>query len=247
MNETKTKPYHVLVVEDEEHLAHGIKFNLDAEGYRVTAIRDGRVAMDLIEENAGAFDLIVLDIMLPGVSGYEICQRVRQNDRETPILILSARTLREDQARAFDVGANQYMTKPFDLEEFLSRVNNLLTFQPRRKVPAGAASYVFGQSEVNFETFQAKVRGTPVSLTQLEMRLLRYFIDHAGRAISRQELLENVWNMSGDVQTRAPDQFLRRLRKIFEEDPAHPRHFVTLRDVGYRFMPEGEPVEEVQQ
>lgn len=232
------KQYHILVVEDEESLVHGIKFNLEAEGYLVTAIGDGQAAMDLIDDAPGKFDLIVLDIMLPGLSGYEVCERFRSKDTETPVLILSARTLREDQTRAFDVGANQYMVKPFDLDEFLSRINNLLTFRPRRS-ESPKQQYTFADATIDFESFEVTVREETTRLTPLEMKLLRYFIDNAERIIPRSELLENVWELTGDIHTRAPDQFLRRLRKIFELDSAKPRHFVTIRDIGYRFVPGG--------
>ncbi len=237
---------HIIVVEDEEHLAKGIKYNLRAEGYQVTTFGDGPAALRFIEARPDDVDLVVLDLMLPGMSGYSVCEAIRA-ERDTPVLILSARTLAEDRARGFDVGASQYLTKPFDLEEFLSRVRNLLKWgvrdskgrRPAGRPPLHAA---FGNAEINFDTFQVSVGGQPVRMTQLEMKLLRYFIEHEGRVIPRQELLEQVWGMSGNVQTRAPDQFMRRLRKNFEPDPANPRHFLTIRDAGYRFV--GEPEDE---
>ncbi|HUT13934.1 MAG TPA: response regulator transcription factor [Thermoguttaceae bacterium] len=235
---------HLLVIEDEEHLATGIKYNLDAEGYRVTTVGDGPSAMEIIREDPHGVDLVILDLMLPGMSGYAVCEALRALDRDLPVLILSARTLAEDRARGFDVGANQYMTKPFDLDEFLSRVKNLLTFHNRRRESASAAagpitSFEFAGSRINFKTFQVTTPAGPVRMTQMEMTLLRYFIENEGRVIPRQELLENVWGMSGNVQTRAPDQFIRRLRKTFEPDPARPRHFLTIRDAGYRFVAKG--------
>jgi len=236
---------HILVVEDEEHLAAGIKYNLVAEGYRVTTAADGATALKILEASPGAIDLIVLDLMLPGMSGYAVCEALRAADREMPVLILSARTLAEDRTRGFDVGANQYMTKPFELDEFLSRVRNLLTFH-RRQVesrvgkPPRVVECEFAAAKINFETFAASVHGEPVRLTQLEMSLLRYFVENEGRVIPRRELLENVWGMPGTLNTRAPDQFIRRLRKLFEPDPAAPRHFLTIRDAGYRFVAAGE-------
>lgn len=236
---------HILVVEDEEHLATGIKFNLDAEGYRVTAVGDGPAALKLFEDEPHDVDLVVLDLMLPGMSGYAVCEALRARDRTLPVLILSARTLSEDRTRGFDVGANQYMTKPFDLDEFLSRVKNLLTLHAPGGEPAGptkqaVVEYAFGDATVNFETFEVVRGDEPVRLTQLEMTLLRYFVENEGRVIPRHELLEEVWNMPGNLQTRAPDQFIRRLRKTFEPDPAAPRHFLTIRDAGYRFVAEPE-------
>jgi DNA-binding response OmpR family regulator len=232
---------HILVVEDEQHLATGIKYNLDAEGYRVTIVGDGPSALKVLEENPGGVDLVILDLMLPGMSGYAVCEALRATDQDIPVLILSARTLAEDRTRGFDVGANQYLSKPFDLDEFLSRVKNLLTFHSRRaarrsKRPRCITSFQFGNAKVNFETFEVSIGGDPVRMTQLEMTLLRYFVENEGRVIPRHELLENVWGMAGNLQTRAPDQFIRRLRKTFEPDPAQPRHFLTIRDAGYRFI-----------
>lgn len=240
---------HILVVEDEEHLAMGIKYNLVAEGYRVTVAGDGRTAMNLLTEPEADIDLVVLDLMLPGMSGYAVCESLREIDRDMPVLILSARTLAEDRARGFDVGANQYMSKPFDLDEFISRVRNLLAFSRRRPEnqsphsPDRISTYEFAQAKIDFDTFKVVVGTEPVRMTQLEMTLLRYFIENENRVIPRRELLENVWGMPGSINTRAPDQFIRRLRKIFEPDPAAPRHFLTIRDAGYRFVAEGEETE----
>lgn len=236
---------HILVVEDEEHLATGIRYNLDAEGYRVTTVGDGPSALRVVEEDPRGVDLVVLDLMLPGMSGYAVCESLRAKNWEMPILILSARTLSEDRTRGFDVGANQYMTKPFDLDEFLSRIKNLLTLHRRRvdhpdPPPEAITSYEFANVKINFETFEVDVDDEPVRMTQLEMKLLRYFIENEGKVVPRAALLENVWNLPGNLSTRAPDQFIRRLRKTFEPDPAHPRHFLTIRDAGYRFVAEPE-------
>ncbi len=230
---------HILVVEDEQHLALGIKYNLLAEGYQVTTLGDGPSALRLLEESPQSVDLVVLDLMLPGMSGYAVCEEIRARDMELPILILTARTLTEDRTRGFEAGANQYLAKPFDLDEFLARVKNLLTYHGRRKRQAAGSRIrdcQFGNARINFETFEVIVSGQPVRMTQLEMSLLRYFVEHEGRVIPRRELLEKVWGLPGGINTRAPDQFIRRLRKIFESDPAVPRHFLTIRDAGYRFV-----------
>jgi two-component system OmpR family response regulator len=242
---------HILVVEDEEHLATGIKYNLVAEGYRVTTAGDGPSALKTLETNREDVDLVILDLMLPGMSGYAVCEAIRAVDMEIPVLMLTARTLSEDRARGFDVGANQYLTKPFDLDEFLSRVKNLLTFHNRRdrrlrKQAGGIATCEFADAKINFETFEVTVHGEPIRLTQLEMALLRYFVENEGRVIPRSELLEEVWGMPGTINTRAPDQFIRRLRKAFETDPAEPRHFLTIRDAGYRFVAAPDENDEAQ-
>ena len=231
---------HVLVVEDEAHLAEGIRFNLEAEGYPVTTVGDGPAALSLLRSSPGNYALVVLDLMLPGLSGYSVCEALRADGNDVPVLILSARTLTEDRRRGFDVGADQYLTKPFDLDEFLSRVRNLLLMHSRRVTGTVPSPVVeFGEARIDLDTFEAKVRGKTVRLTPLEMRLLEYFVANPGRVISREELLKAVWDLPGSLRTRAPDQFLHRLRKIFEPDPSHPRHFLTVRDAGYRFLAEG--------
>ncbi len=233
---------HILVVEDEEHMAKGIRFNLEAEGYRVSVAGDGPSALAVVRQAPSGVDLVLLDIMLPGMSGYDVCEELRSGGWTGPVLILSARTLSEDRARGFGVGANQYMTKPFDLDEFLARVKNLLTHNAMRPVSQPPPSepvdreYSFADTTINFDTFEVNKGDETVRLTQLEMNLLKYFVANEGRVIPRGELLERVWKMPARVQTRAPDQFIRRLRKIFEPDPANPRHFLTLRDAGYRFV-----------
>ena len=229
----------ILVVEDERHLAVLIKYNLEHEGYRGTRMPDGPTAVKFMEEHGDEVDLVILDLMLPGMSGYAVCEQFRANGYAMPVLILSARTLSEDRTRGFDVGANQYLSKPFDLDELLSRVRNLITHFPRPKgAPKFGAveTFEFDDAHINFATFEVSVRGQAMRLTQLEMKLLHYFVAHEGRVIPRQELLEEVWDMPGHVATRAVDQFIRRLRKTFEKDPANPEHFLTIRDAGYRFV-----------
>ena len=231
---------HILVVEDERHLAVGIKFNLEAEGYKVTVVGDGPSALKLFEAGEEEIDLIVLDLMLPGMSGYSVCQALREAGNDVPILMLSARTLPEDRTRGFNVGANQYLSKPFDLEELISRVKNLLTHYIRRhELPRPATAlttFEFNDARINFAEHELLVGGKKVDLTKREWELLEYFVQNEGKLVSRQDLLEQVWRMPGHIQTRAPDQFILRLRKLFEPDPAEPRHFLTVRDMGYRFV-----------
>jgi two-component system alkaline phosphatase synthesis response regulator PhoP len=235
---------HILVIEDEEHLAIGIRYNLTAEGYEVTTVGDGKAALAYLEEHGDRVDLVILDLMLPGMSGYAVCEAMRSAGRDVPVLILSARTLSEDRTRGFDVGADQYLTKPFDLDELLSRVKNLLSRYGRRQAHGGRAAaaapvFEFGGWKVDFRTFEVSSAKETARLTHLEMKLLQYFVENPGRIVSREELLENVWDQPGYINTRAPDQFIRRLRKQFEPDPAQPRYFLTIRDAGYRFVPEG--------
>ena len=238
----KNNGQHILVVEDEEHLATGIRFNLEAEGYCVTTAGDGPQALNLFKKDADDVDLVILDIMLPGMSGYAVCETIRSSGSDVPVLMLSARTLAEDRTRGFDVGADQYLTKPFDLDELLSRVKALISRYRTTGTPSDdpdLKEYCFANAVVNFETFQVTVDGKNARLTQLEMKLLRYFVENRQRVIPRQELLEEVWGMPGHLQTRAPDQFIRRLRKLFEPNPAKPIFFLTIRDAGYRFVPDG--------
>ncbi|MEM7314004.1 MAG: response regulator transcription factor [Planctomycetota bacterium] len=237
-----TQAAKILIVEDEEHLAVGIKFNLEAEGYTVTAKGDGPTAMEFLEANRDSIDLVILDLMLPGMSGYEVCESMRMNDHLMPVLILSARTEPEDRSRGFDAGADQYLTKPFELDELLSRVKNLLARRERTLQQAADEpkldNFEFAGHLVNFETHEATVGGDQLKLTQLELKLLKYFIQNEGRVIPRGELLVEVWDMPASLNTRAPDQIIRRLRKTFESDAANPRHFITIRDAGYRFLAE---------
>lgn len=237
-----TDSRHILVVEDERHLAHGIKYNFEAEGYHVTTVGDGPAALNLFQEQPQEFDLVILDLMLPGMSGYAVCEALREAGHDVPILMLSARTLSEDRIRGFDAGTDQYMEKPFDLDELLNRVHHMLQ-RRNGKSPSTAstsnACHEFGRAKVNFETFEASVAGEPIRLTNLEMKLLRYFVENEGKVMDRGELLENVWGHTSMPTTRTVDNFILRLRKYFEEDPAEPRHFLSVRGAGYRFVSAG--------
>ena len=237
---------HILVVEDEQHLAEGLKFNLDAEGYRVTVVGDGPKAIDAVAKSEPPVDLVILDLMLPGMSGYAVCQSLREQGDRVPVLMLTARKLPEDRVRGFDVGTDQYMEKPFDLDELLSRCRNLLA---RGRPPEQSAErssklvgskFAFGDAEVDFDSFQVTVSGRRIRLTTTEMKLLQYFVENEGSVVTRSELLEHVWGFSTTPTTRTVDNFIRNLRKYFEADPANPRHFLTVRAAGYRFVAEGE-------
>ncbi len=247
MNPEK-KP-HILVVEDEINLAVGIRYSLEHENFHVTLIHDGLSALDLILNSPQTFDVIVLDIMLPGMNGYSICSQIREKGILIPIMFLSARTLPEDKARGFDVGANQYLSKPFELEEFLARIKNMLKFkslheEQKNEVKISSTQIPdeikIGRATVNFNSLEARTPQKTIRLTHLEVSLLKYFIQNKNRLVSKEELLENVWKMSAGMNTRAPDQFILRLRKIFEQDPAHPELFLTYRNAGYRFIPQSD-------
>ena len=228
---------HILVVEDEEHLAFGLRFNLAAEGFRVTTVGDGLAALDVLGQADDPIELVVLDLMLPGMSGYEVCEKLRQRGSSIPVLMLSARSLSEDRIRGFGVGADQYLCKPFELPELLARIKALLhRFQSGAAQSPTESTVSVNGHEVDFDTYLVDgPEGT--QLTALEMKLLRYFLNHPERVIPKGELLKEVWEQSPNIQTRAPDQFILRLRKIFEDDPSHPKHFLTIRDAGYRFVP----------
>ena len=234
----------ILVVEDEEHLAIGIKFNLEAEGFVVTTAGDGQTALDLLAAADPPIDLVVLDLMLPGMSGYAVCESIRGRGSDVPIVMLTARTLVEDRIRGFDAGTDVYLQKPFDLDELISIVRNLLARRGRGARPAAAPEPAaaranvchFGQAEVNFDTWEAAFGGKPVKLTNLEMKLLRYLVEHEGVVVSREELLTRVWGLTRAPATRTIDTFMLNLRKYFEEDPSKPVHFLSVRGTGYRFV-----------
>lgn len=245
--------HHILVVEDEKHLGVGIKYNLEADNYRVTLVEDGPTALRLVNSSSEPIDLIVLDLMLPGMSGYTVCETIRDAGITTPVLMLSARTLAEDRARGFDVGANQYMNKPFELDELLSRVKNLLQHSASTNLPSvpkrvrqSVDEIEFGNVNAHFLNHEVSVDKKVVPMTPKQLKLLRYFVENPDRVISRSELLSEVWEISGNLQTRAVDQTVAQLRKIIEPDSASPIHLLTIRDAGYRFIlnPETRQVDE---
>jgi two-component system OmpR family response regulator len=230
----------LLIVEDEEAIARGLQFNFEQEGYRAVVMGDGPSALRYFEEHAGEIDCVVLDLMLPGMSGYEVCKAIRDRDGIVPILVLSARMLSEDKAYAFDCGTDQYMTKPFNLPELLSRVKNLLDRRQRMTRLTGnsapPASYAFDNVTIDFAKFELR-KGEQLSvLTTMEVQLLRYFCEHEGTVLPRQRILRDVWEQSAEVTTRTIDNFVMRLRRYIEDDPAHPRHLVSVRGTGYRFV-----------
>lgn len=235
----------ILIVEDEEALARGLQFNFEQEGYEVETAGDGHKALDLFDEADPPFDVVVMDLMLPGMSGYETTREIRERDGIVSILTLSARTLSEDRAMAFDAGTDQYLSKPFALPELLSRVRNLADRQQARG-PAPVAvkqevetppQFTFGDNVLaDFDRFELTVAGTTHTLTTMEMQLLRYFIEHEDRVLSRNQIMEDVWEDTSALSTRSIDNFVMRLRRLIEPDPSTPRHILSVRGTGYRFV-----------
>ncbi|MBA3313013.1 MAG: response regulator transcription factor [Planctomycetota bacterium] len=235
----------ILVVEDEESLARGLKFNFQQEGYEVTVAGDGPAALKPYEADDHPFDLIVLDLMLPGMSGYDVCRAIRAKDDWVPILIMTARTLSEDKIQAFDAGTDQYVTKPFALAEVLARVRNLLARRSAvppdsgKAKPSAPAVYRFDGVVIDFARFTVTVdRGEAVKheMTTLEAQFLRYLVEHEGTVLARQDILNDVWPADADVTQRTIDNFVLRLRRMIEPDPANPRFLLSVRGTGYRFI-----------
>lgn len=234
---------HVLIVEDEEHLAQGLKFNLEAEGYRASIARDGETALEMASSGSD-IDVILLDVMLPGCDGFSVVEQLRERDDRTPVLMLTARGRSEDVLRGFAAGADDYLPKPFDLSILLARLHGLLrrwAWQRRGSGNASAeteAPYSFAGRTIDFAALELHVDDRTIRLTVMETDLLRYLVRHQARTVSRKELLEQVWRMREDTDTRAIDNFIVRLRRYIEEDPARPVFLRTVRGIGYRFEPE---------
>jgi DNA-binding response OmpR family regulator len=229
----------ILIVEDEKHLADGLRFNLEAEGYEAVNAVDGESAL---EETFGHhFDAIVLDIMLPGIDGFEVARTLRDREDFTPILILTARGRAEDVLNGFEAGADDYLPKPFDLNIFLARLNGLLRrrnwFERQKKTQGSPDTVTVNGRQIDFPNLEMRDgTGEIIRLTLMEAKLLRYLIENEGRAVSRNEILENVWELQEDTDTRAIDNFIVRLRKYLEDEPNDPRIVQTVRGIGYKFV-----------
>ena len=243
MSAPAQSPIRVLVVEDDPHLAAGVMENLRAEGYEVAQVGDGRAALEWLR--AGSCALIVLDVMLPELDGLAVCRTLRDEGNNTPVLFLTARGDPADRVRGLEAGGDDYLAKPFHLKEFLLRVRAILKrWDWYRSASATAATAMlrFGGNEVDFRAFRARAwNGEAQELTEKEAMILKVLAEHAGEIVSREDLLEKVWGYDVFPSTRTVDNFILRLRKRFEHDPARPRHFLTVWGVGYRFLAEGEP------
>ena len=234
---------HVLVVEDDPHLAAGVIENLRAEGYEVSSAGDGEQALAWLRVQACG--LILLDVMLPGIDGFAVCRALREQGNNTPVLFLTARGDPADRVRGLQSGGDDYLAKPFHLQELLLRVRAILRrWDWYRSASATAATAVlsFGGNEVDFRAFRARAwNGEAHELTEKEAMILKVLAEHGGEIVSREDLLEKVWGYDVFPSTRTVDNFILRLRKRFEKDPANPRHFLTVWGVGYRFLAAGEP------
>ncbi len=237
----------LLIVEDEAHIASGLCFNLEADGHEVTLKETGEGALEELASDPSAIDLVVLDVMLPGLDGFAVASRMRAKGWLTPILMLTARGRAEDVLRGFEAGADDYLPKPFELSILIARINALLRRHAwhtaargaNRTAPtprAGPEVFRFAGKIVDFDAQELQAAGRKYPLTLMETNLLRYLVQHEGKAVSRKNMLEDVWNLREDTDTRAIDHFVARLRKYIEKEPARPRHLLTIRGVGYKFV-----------
>ena len=236
----------ILVVEDESHIAEGLRFNLEAEGHSVEIAGDGEDALDRMLVKNQAFDLVLLDVMLPGKDGFSVAHELRQRQNFAPIMMLTARGRPEDVLKGFESGADDYLPKPFNLDILVARVGGLL----RRKnwlqtanettPQATADEFIFAGKTVDFQKLQLRNGKHVFQLTLMETELLRYLIRNAGRPVARREILEQVWNLKEDTDTRAIDNFIVRLRRYIETDPTKPKHLITVRGLGYQFIAQPE-------
>ena len=237
MSKQESPPYRILLVEDERHIAQGLVFNLRHEGYGVTHVETGEQALLALDQ--APYDLLVLDLMLPGISGLEVCRLCREIYPHLAILILTALGDERDRIAGLAEGADDYLTKPFNLEEFLLRVKAILRRVERKHGDSiQARIYAFGDNQVDLQGAQAQTLHGTIDLTELEVKMLEMFFAREKELVTRQELLQKVWGMAPDTETRTLDNFIVRLRKYFEKNPARPVHFRTVRGRGYRFFRE---------
>jgi DNA-binding response OmpR family regulator len=240
----------ILVVEDEAHIAEGLRFNLEAEGHHVEVTDRGEEALKRILQKREPFDLLVLDVMLPGKDGFTVARELRRAQQYIPLLMLTARGRPEDVLKGFEAGADDYLPKPFNLDILLARVAGLLrrkkwlqAASPDTEPPASSPrpvleSFTFAGKTVDFQRLQLRTADQTFQLTLMEAELLRYLIVNGGRPVSRKEILERVWDLREDTDTRAIDNFIVRLRRYIEDEPSRPCHLLTVRGLGYQFVPE---------
>ncbi len=228
----------ILLVEDEKSLALGLEYNLKEEGYSVTWVDDGRKAVEIFSSQE--FDLIILDIMLPYLNGFEVSDTIRKTDQQIPILILTAKDKIKDRIKGLETGADDYMTKPFHLEELLLRVKRMLKRKSWYKKAADEIPYYeFGNNSIDFREFTCRSGDREYTLTQQEAMLLKFMIENEGKLLSRKEILEKVWNISSNIETRTIDNFIVRFRKYFSTSEGKHEYFKSIRGVGYIFSSKG--------
>ncbi|HLK04841.1 MAG TPA: response regulator transcription factor [Candidatus Acidoferrum sp.] len=239
----------ILIVEDEEHLAQGLRFNLEAEGHQVDVTEKGEEALKKLLKEKQEFDALVLDVMLPGKDGFAVARELRDAQNFIPVLMLTARGRQEDILKGFEAGADDYLPKPFNLKILLARLDSMLRRKKWARKENGSEApaeveeddlprvYTFGGKTIDFVGLKLQVGNKTMQLTLMETELLRYLIRRAGQPVSRKAILEDVWDLREDTDTRAIDNFIVRLRKYIEKEPSQPRHLLTVRGVGYEFVP----------
>jgi two-component system alkaline phosphatase synthesis response regulator PhoP len=235
---------HVLIIEDEKHLAAGLKFNLEAEGFEADVEDNGEAALERLLRGSNGVDLVLLDVMLPGIDGFEVVRRLRAAGAFVPVMLLTARGQTDDVLLGFEAGADDYLSKPFDLSILLARIQGLL----RRKrwvqgegaagTPDEPEEFRFAGKRIDFARQVLERRGVEQRLTLMETIVLRFFVGREGQIVERQTLLEDVWGVRRDTDTRSVDNFIARLRRYIEDEPSKPRHLQTVRGIGYRFVAE---------
>lgn len=242
----------VLVVEDEKHLADGLRYNLEAEGFTVETVGDGETALTRLLEEQRSYDAVVLDVMLPGKNGFTVAAELRAANQYVPLLMLTARGRPEDVLKGFESGADDYLPKPFELSVLMARINALLRRRDwlrsgardseRGATPVAAQSdvYSFDGKTIDLGALELRTGEQTVRLTLMEAQLLRYLIKHEGEIVKRKSMLEEVWGLHEDTDTRAIDNFIVRLRRYIEDEPSRPKHLLTVRGLGYRFVKGGE-------
>jgi DNA-binding response OmpR family regulator len=230
----------ILIVEDEQHIADGLRFNLEAEGYEAEIAHDGETALDVLSNSV--FDAVVLDVMLPGSDGFAVARTLRDRQDYTPILMLTARNRPEDVLKGFEAGTDDYLPKPFDLDIFIARLNGLLRRQQWTKQASTStqarSTFELNGKTIDFDNLELITDEGVTHLTLMEMKLMRVLIENEGQTVSRKTILEDVWNLQEDTDTRAIDNFIVRLRKYLEDEPNNPKYVRTVRGVGYKFVSE---------
>jgi two-component system alkaline phosphatase synthesis response regulator PhoP len=231
--------HRILLVEDEEHLREAIQLNLELEGYQVISVKDGRTALERALNER--FNLIILDVMIPEIDGFEVCERIRLNNQQVPIIFLTAKNTSQERVQGLKLGADDYLAKPFNLEELLLRTSSLIQrgIDRSQAAPSLQSKFEFGSNKIDFNTYGiVTFRGEEITLSKKEIQLLKLLIDRKGEVVSRRQILEIVWGYDIFPSTRTIDNYILAFRKYFEQSPKDPKHFHSIRGVGYQFMDE---------